>query len=229
VQGATQPVVPLLGTLLTGSERAALHASGTVRRWAAGEVIVRRGDRSDSAMVLLRGFVKVHTLAAGGHDVVLGVLGPGELFGETSAVATSTRSATASAIGEAETLVVSAAALQAFLAEHPRVAHLLLELLVARLLVADRRRMEFANSTSLERVAGRIVELAERFGGPGEAGVIEIPVPLAQEDLASWSASSLESTARALRTLRQLRVIATARRRIAVLDLDGLVRRAAQL
>jgi CRP-like cAMP-binding protein len=82
--------------------------------------------------------------------------------------------------------------------------------------------LEFAMSESLARVAGRLVELAERFGVPREGDAIDVTLPITQEELASWSASSRESTGRALRTLRDLRLIETGRRRLTVLDLDGL-------
>jgi CRP-like cAMP-binding protein len=78
-------------------------------------------------------------------------------------------------------------------------------------------------------VAGRLVELAERFGVQRSDSALEVALPITQEELASWSASSRESTARALRTLRGLGLIETNRRRLTVLDLDGLRGHTAQL
>jgi CRP-like cAMP-binding protein len=71
-------------------------------------------------------------------------------------------------------------------------------------------------------VGARLVELAERFGQPGDDGAIEVGLPINQEELASWSASSKESTARALRTLRELGLIRTHRLHLTVLDLERL-------
>ena len=73
----------------------------------------------------------------------------------------------------------------------------LLDLSLHRLHAADERRLEFATRTTLTRVASRLVELTDRFGGHGRDGVIEVGLAIDQEELASWSASSLESTARA--------------------------------
>jgi CRP-like cAMP-binding protein len=98
-----------------------------------------------------------------------------------------------------------------------------------RLYSADERRLEFATAESLARVASRLVELAERFGAPLENGAIEVALPINQEELASWSASSRESAARSLRTLRELRLIETRRMRLTVLDLDGLRLHSARL
>src|SRR5690242_692041 len=93
-------------------------------------------------------------------------------------------------------------------------------------LPAAERGIEFATAGSLARVSSRVLELAERFGEVRGDGTIEVPLPISQEDLASWSASSRESTARALRTLRELGRIETHRLRLTVLDVDALRRHA---
>jgi CRP/FNR family cyclic AMP-dependent transcriptional regulator len=210
-------------------ERTALLATGRARRWEPAEMLVRRGDHADSAIVLLAGLVKIHT-SVEGAEVLLGLSGPGDLLGETTATAgDALRSATATALEPVEGVVISVPSVRAFLSAHPRATLALLDLALARLHVADARRMEFATSESLARVAGRLVELAERFGAGRPDGAIDVALPINQEELASWSASSRESTARALRTLRQLRLIETFRRGLTVLDLEGLRSHSARL
>jgi CRP/FNR family transcriptional regulator, cyclic AMP receptor protein len=208
---------------LPGAERAALLSSGRARRWQAGEPITRRGDRADSAIVLLDGLVKIHTTTANGAEVVLAFSGPGDLLGEVSAVRTAVRSANATAMGSVDGVVVAVTTLRAFLRRYPGATLGLLDMALSRLHLADARRIEFATSGSLARVAGRLVELAERFGVTNDEGAIEVTLLISQEELASWSAASLESTGRALRTLRGLGLIETSRRRLTVLDLQGLV------
>jgi CRP/FNR family transcriptional regulator, cyclic AMP receptor protein len=207
---------------LLESERNALIETGRARTWQPAEMLTRRGDPADSAIVLLTGLVKIHT-SVEGAEVLLGLSGPGDLLGEVTAAARDAlRSATATALEQVEGVVVSVPSLRAFLADHPRATIALLDLALSRLHIADARRMEFATSESLARVAGRLVELAERFGTAGAGGSIDVALPINQEELASWSASSRESTARALRTLRQLKLIETYRRGLTVLDLEGL-------
>jgi CRP-like cAMP-binding protein len=48
-------------------------------------VLVRIGERGDTAIVLLGGLVKVHKRGARGEEVVLGICGPGDLLGEVAA------------------------------------------------------------------------------------------------------------------------------------------------
>jgi CRP/FNR family cyclic AMP-dependent transcriptional regulator len=222
------PAPTFLQSLLE-PERAALLETGRAKRWEPTEMLVRRGDRAVSAIVLLAGLAKIHTSVAGA-EVFLGLSGPGDLLGEaTAAFRDAVRSATVTALETVEGVVIPVASLRGFLTDHPRATVALLDLALTRLYVADARRMEFATSESLARVAGRLVELAERFGVPRPDSSIDVALPITQEELASWSASSRESTARALRTLRGLRLIETYRRGVTILDLDGLRSHTARL
>jgi CRP-like cAMP-binding protein len=210
-------------------ERSELLAVGRKRSWERGDVLVRVGARVDSAVVLLSGSVKVHRTTADGSEVVLALVGPGNLLGEMSAVGDAVRSANATALEPVEAVVIPVPDLRSFLSNHPHAMLALLEMAVARLHQSDVRRIEFATAGSFARVTTRIVELAEQFGSAGDDGAIEVGIPLTQEELAAWSASSRESTARALHTLRELGLLETRRRRLIVRDLDKLRPHAARL
>ena len=180
-------------------------------RWSGG----RPGGQRDRAAV---GVVKIQKLTGHGEEVVLGISGPGDLLGEIAAVRDAPRSASAIALESVTGVVIAVSALRRFLLDHPSTTLALLDLSLRRLHAADERRLEFATRTTLTRVASRLVELTNRFGETGRDGAIEVALAINQEELASWSASSLESTARALRTLRQLGAIETRRLRLIVRD-----------
>lgn len=214
---------------LSDGERDALLALGHTREWAPGDTLVRTGEPADSGIILMSGSVKIHRTAAHGEDVVFAIAGAGDLFGEMSAIRDAPRSATATALTGVEARVLPSPELRSFFSGHPRAVMALLELTLTRLYTADVQRLEFVAADSLGRVASRLVELSERFGRPSGDGVIEVPLPFNQEELASWSGASRESTARALRSLRELGVIRTQRLRLTVLDLDRLRGHAARI
>ena len=89
---------------------------------------------------------------------------------------------------------------------------------------ANTARVQFGDLDTLGRVAARLIELCERYGDEANSG-IEISLPVTQDDLGSWTASSRAGVANALRTMRELDWIQTERRRITVLDLDALHQR----
>jgi CRP-like cAMP-binding protein len=214
---------------LSGDDRAELLELGHGREWSQGDVLVRTGEPADSGIILLSGLAKIHKSAVRGEEVVFAIAGAGDLFGEMSAIRDADRSATVTALTAIDATVLPAPELRSFFSAHPGAVMALLELALTRLYTADLQRLEFVAADSLGRGASRLVELAERFGEPGDGGALDVPMPFNQEELASWSGASRESTARALRALRELGVITTSRLRLTVLDLDRLRGHAARI
>lgn len=211
--------------MLDDSERAALLATGRTRRFPRGTVLFHERDESDSVVLLIAGRVKTYSLTREGKEVVFAFRGPGDLLGELAAVDGRPRSAAVAALEDVEATFVGAAAFRSFLADHPRVALLLLEMLSSRLRDADRKRVEFAAYDTVGRVAARLAELCDEHGVPAREGV-EITLPLSQDELAGWTGSSREAVGKALHVLRELGWVQTGRRRVTVRDLESLRRRA---
>src|SRR5262249_30110087 len=80
-----------------------LIGSGVEELYAAGQEIVRQGDRSDGIFVLLSGRVRV-VETVDGNELVLGEFGAGEIFGELGALQNRPRSATVIAADETRCL-----------------------------------------------------------------------------------------------------------------------------
>jgi CRP/FNR family cyclic AMP-dependent transcriptional regulator len=200
-------------------------SAGRIRRFRKGGVLFSEGEASDRVALLLEGRVKVASLSDDGDEYLLAIRGPGDLVGELSAIDGNPRSATVSAAEPVEALIVEASAFRRFLIGHPPVALHLLEVISRRLRDSDRKRVEFGAFDTLGRVAGRLVELSERFGQPSPQG-IRLAIPLTQQELGGWIGASREAVSKALRTLRSQGAIQTARGVITVLDLDALRRRA---
>lgn len=188
-------------------------------------MLFHEGDRSDWVAVLLEGQVKASYFTRDGKEVVLAVHGAGALIGELSAIDGDPRSATVTAIEPTEALLLGVEEFTDFLQRHPKASLLLLRMLTHRLRDSDRKRIEFTAHDSVGRVAGRLVELADRFGEASEGG-LRIRLALSQEELAGWTGSSREAASKALSALRARGWIETHRRGITVLDLEALRRRA---
>jgi CRP-like cAMP-binding protein len=211
---------------LSDAEVEGLREHGVVRGYPRGTALFHEQQAPDRVVVLLSGCVKLSALSDDGREVVLAIRGPGDLLGELSAIDGRPRSATATALEPVEALVVPASDFRTFLERNPRVSLLVVAMLSRRLRDADRKRIEFTAQDSTGRVAARIVELSERFGDRVEKG-LQIDLPISQEELAGWTGCSRDSVVKALHAMRDLRWIETERRRITVLDLDALRRRAA--
>ncbi|MGW6446136.1 Crp/Fnr family transcriptional regulator [Lentzea sp. NPDC055074] len=206
---------------LTEAQRARFQAAGQPRHYPAGTVIMCEGDPGGWALVVTSGHVKVVAVTPGGYDAVLAVRGPGDVLGEMAVMDGARRSASVVAIDPVTALWLSAKAFLGVVDAEPAVSAALVRIITARLRYANNRRSEFGDSTSAQRLAVLIAELATSYGVPQENGTL-ITLRLSQQDLAGLAATSREAVARALRSLRDSGLITTGRRRLLVRDVDAL-------
>jgi CRP-like cAMP-binding protein len=214
-------------SLLDPEDREALVARAGRRRFRRGSLLIHEGDSGDEVFALLSGRVKVTGTTGEGREVIVRFAGPGELLGELAVIDGQPRLASVEAIDPVEAVAIAGSDFRALLDSHPGISVALLRSLSRRFRGADRARVEFAASQTLGRVAARLLELVERYGEPAENGAVAINLPLSQEELAGWTASSREAVAKALQTMRKLGIVNTERRRITVLDPEALRRHAA--
>ncbi|HWF51757.1 MAG TPA: Crp/Fnr family transcriptional regulator [Solirubrobacteraceae bacterium] len=211
--------------LLSDDDRESLLELGGPRSFGRGERLMRQGEPGDGVLILLEGHVKASDIDVHGREMVLSFRGPGDVLGELTFMHAGPRSSNVTAIEPVAARAVAASAFRAYLLAYPTAALTLIEVISGRFRDANRKRVQFGDLDTIGRVAARLIELGERYGDRTGAG-IEIRLPVTQEDLGSWSASSRAGVAGALRTLRELGWIATDRRRITVLDLEALERTA---
>ena len=212
--------------LLDADDRRELEARAGRRRFKPGATLTHAGAPGSEVLVLLSGRAKVSIDTEDGREVVLTFCGPGHLIGEFAVIDSEARSGTTEALEPIEALALSGPDFLALLEQRPGISLALLRNLVRRFRDADRIRIEFASAQTLGRVAARLMELADRHGEPAPDG-IAITLPISQEELAGWAGASREAAAKALQTLRELGLVRTERRRIVILDEEGLRRQAA--
>jgi len=208
---------------LAPEDAAAVREHAGPRRYRVGQALMHEGQVGEEVFILVTGRVKVTCATTEGREAVLRFCGPGDLLGELSVLDESPRSSSVEALEPVEALVLPASDFRALVASRPQLTLALMRMLSRRFRDADRKRIEFAASQTLGRVAARLVELAECYGEEGEAGVV-IDLRISQDELAGWTGSSREALAKALHTLRDLGLVATERRRLTVLDLEGMRR-----
>ncbi|HRP95703.1 MAG TPA: ATP-binding protein [Rhodocyclaceae bacterium] len=131
-----------------------LAQRGLVRTYPRHTVLISEGDRSDALFIILDGKVKVFVGDAHGREVVLGVQGPGEYFGEM-ALDAGPRSASVMTLEKSRLVIVPGDTLDRFLAEHPDFALHLIHTLIHRV----RTLTDSVRSLALLDVYGRVARL----------------------------------------------------------------------
>jgi CRP-like cAMP-binding protein len=219
-----QPEPDTFLALLSDGDREPLLKLGGLRKFARGEYLMRQGESGDGVLILLEGHVKANTNDSRGRELVLSFRGPGDVLGELAFTSAAPRSNNVTAMEPVAARAIAASAFRSFLEQHPTAALTVIDVISRRFREANTARVQFGDLDTLGRVAARLIELCERYGDDANAG-IEISLPVTQDDLGSWTASSRAGVANALRTMRDLDWIQTERRRITVLDLEALHQR----
>jgi CRP/FNR family transcriptional regulator, cyclic AMP receptor protein len=211
---------------LTADERADLQRLAAKHTFPKDSILMFQGEVDERLLLLLTGRVKVTRAAEGGQELLLAIRDAGDLLGELAFIDGSPRVATVTALEPVEALVLSGRSFRSYLESTPRVAVVLLESVASRFRESTVKRLQFAASDTLGRLASRIVELADRYGTEAEEGLV-VPMPISHDELASWTGASRAGVAQALQTLRELGWLQTERRRLIVRDAEALRERAA--
>jgi len=211
--------------LLPYEERRVLVSLGREREYPPGAALSVEGDPVTHVFVLLDGWIKVSTVTADGRESVLALRGAGDIVGETAGVTTGIRNATMQAVVTVRALIVGYDRFSFYLDTHQGGNRAYRRVIIHRWREAEAMLRVRAVTNGAQRLAGLLLGLAERLGGKPE-GVIEIALPLSQDELASLAGTSRATVARALNAWRKRGLIRTGQRRITLTDVQGL-RRAA--
>jgi CRP-like cAMP-binding protein len=171
------------------------------------------------------GRVKIYRVLPNGNAVTLYLFGPGDVFGFMPFLDGRPYPASAQALEEVTTMVVSRTDLQAAFRRDPDVALALVRLLATRLRQAFDRIERSSVPEVLPRVAAALVTLVPEDAPAGQLLVIDLPVR--SSDFASGIGVAPESLSRAITKLVGAGTLfRLAPRRYQVLDLDALRREA---
>ncbi|MCC7194709.1 MAG: Crp/Fnr family transcriptional regulator [Gemmatimonadaceae bacterium] len=211
--------------LFTGLDSVELSKFAELLRekvYPKGSVILFEDDPGDALFIVRDGRVKVVLLAEDGREVILGLLGIGQHFGELALIDDQPRSAHVIAMEESTLLVLRRDDFRRRVEANPSVAWSLLADLSRRLRQADAQ----IGSLVLLDVPGRMARLLLDSSADDNGGVIE--KQLTHQTIAHLIGASRETVSRAMREFQDLGWVATERRRIRIVDRAALERRAQQ-
>ena len=211
---------------LEAEAAAALRASMSQIALDRGSVLFSEGEPGDRLYVVTDGKIKLGATSNDGRETLLGVLGPGEMFGELSLFDPGPRTATASALTDARLLGLGHDDLTPWLTGRPEVALSLLQALAQRLRRTNEAMADLVFSDVPGRVAKALLDLASRFGQAQPDGSILVTHDLTQEELAQLVGASRETVNKALADFQNRGWISLEPRNVTVLDVGRLTRRA---
>jgi CRP/FNR family transcriptional regulator, cyclic AMP receptor protein len=211
--------VPLLSRI----DRGELQKFAEVTReknYPKGSVILFEDDPGDSLYIVREGRVKVVLVGEDGREVILGVLGIGEHFGELSLIDDQPRSAHVIAMEDSQLLVLRRDDFRRRVEANTSIAWALLSELSRRLRRADNKIGGLVLLDVPGRIARLLLDLAE------EAGADRLEKPLTHQTIAQMIGASRETVSRAMREFQDAGWLRVERRCIVLSDRAALERRA---
>ncbi len=167
-----------------------------------GAFIVLAEEVGDEFFIIRRGRVKVNIVHEDGREIILSLLGAGEIFGELSLLDGRPRSANVVTLEDTELLLLRRDLFLDLLYRHPNIATAMLAELAGRLRKTDMQIEGLALMNVTSRVAKTILNIIMEHGEDRDEGVVLERRPTHQE-LAQMAGTTRETVTRVISRLER--------------------------
>jgi CRP/FNR family transcriptional regulator, cyclic AMP receptor protein len=166
-------------------------------RFRRGDVIFREGEPAERLFLIDGGRVKLSITAGTGQEMLIAVLGTGQIFGELAIIDRGLRAMDARAMEDTQVYSLEGDQFWTLLENRPALARRLLELMARRLRRSDQASQDLVFFDAPTRLARRLLQLAEEHGEQvGEGQEVRITVRVTQGEMAQMIGVTRESANR---------------------------------
>ncbi len=217
-----------LNPLATAARTELIHLDGVTkfspnRRFAT---VYSEGSPADTIFYIESGLVKIYKRGEDNKEIILQIVGSGELFGEHALSTEASRSIAAEVLQEGVIYVIPRDLFLGLCERRPELWRDISALLLARKRELE-KKIELLCLRDVEyRILYYMAELAKVFGAKANGG--EWSIPLSQGELASLIGATRETTSTTLNSLARRGVIRLGRRQLIVPSIDGVLAAADQ-
>jgi CRP-like cAMP-binding protein len=191
------------------------------KRLTARQVVFHQGEPGREMYIVASGKLKVSVTSAEGKELSFFILDRNDFFGELALLDGERRSATVTAIGACELLVLHHSDFQHLLKEHVNIGLKMLSILAGRVRATTAL---YESSVFVEipgRLAACLLHLAEEYGQEAEGGTL-IDLKLSQYELGTLINASRESVNKQLKAWQSKEIIEMRRGKVLLLQVDVL-------
>lgn len=196
------------------------------RTFPANSNIISIEQPGEVVYIILEGTVKIHVEQADGSDVILAILGPGEIVGEMGPVEGLARSANVVTLEETTLAWLDRVTFKEWLQTEAILSYNLTRVLSRRLRLADAHIQALSALDVFGRVARQLLAFAHEYGNRAPNGDTLIPIRLTQTDLADMVGASRVSVNKVLVHYKERKYISIdPAHRVTVHDEEALAQR----
>ena len=201
-------------------ERQAIVAKSRRQTLHPSQVLFRTGERAEQLFVLRKGRVQFGRLSSAGREVVMGILGPGDVLGLACLLPSSNHIGTAEALDRGEVQVWSRHVIRRFAHKYPQVHGNALQIAIAHVAEFADRLERLVSGTAEQRLARALTSLGVRIGTPSHSS---IDILIKNEQLASLADVSPFTVSRLLKQWEREGVISKSRGIVRILSPEDLL------
>ena len=206
--------------------RARVAAVARLKSYERGDSIFAEGDPSDAFIIIVSGRVKVFKSTPAGKEIILEIFGAGDPLGAVAVYEGAPFMASALSLEPTQVLSIEQSAFFRLLEAEPAFVRGLLSGLTLRLAELTRRLADLTGARVEARFARLFLKLCDQIGKPDRGGVF-IPMPLARQELADLSGTTIETAIRIMSRWQKDDVLLTEKDGFVVLDRNALEEAAA--
>jgi CRP/FNR family transcriptional regulator, cyclic AMP receptor protein len=193
------------------------------RVFQAGRNVMTIEQPGEAVYIILYGTVKIH-IEQGERDVILSILGAGDLLGEMSLIDSVGRSASAVALENSLLLWMDRVTFNYILDNFTPVARNLVRILSSRVRLSDQLIQALATLDVNGRVARQLLAFAEKYGHEKDSAT-QIRIVLTQSDIADLVGASRKRVNQAMVLFKEQGLIDTnPEGKISIKNRDGLAK-----
>jgi CRP/FNR family cyclic AMP-dependent transcriptional regulator len=205
---------------LSDARRAELIARAHIRSYGRGDTIFVMGDEGDCLMAVLGGRVRISVTSPDGREMVLALLGPGEILGEIAVLDGRERTADATAHSDCSVAVVDRRDMLSLLEREPAAWMAVVEMLCSRLRATDQHMADIALLDLPARLASVLLRMSEDHAGTGE----KAKLALSQRQLGEMVGASRESVNKCISQWQRAAIVRVEGAAISILNRPALRR-----
>lgn len=215
-----------MDTQITGRQIRVFFETGQEQQIAKGQIILGWGEAPTNIYFVKQGYIKAYSIGNDGEEFIHEIYKANELFPLTWAYLGIPRNIFYEALGESVVFCVPLHKFHQFALSNVTASHALAQQTAHQLHIYSDRIDNLEYKKPGQRIAYRLLSLAERFGKHLRQGIV-IDGPFTHQVIADSINLARETVSRELQQLEQERIIAYRNRQIVVIDTENLKKRVA--
>ena len=198
---------------LSAEELNSVVSRAAMKAVPQGVSLFRQQEPASEMFLLESGRVRLHEITAGGRELLIRFVRPGEVFGDKAAIAGAEYRASAGSDTPVRTYAWATGTIAALLEEVPRLAINLFAIATQYLHYSRERYRLLATASAEDRIRWAVAELARSFGA-SQGNATAITGRALQQDIADLAVTTIYTVSRVLKGYEQRGMLTRKRGRI---------------